>query len=731
MFNLKYSYELMRIGPYDALDLLYKAATDSTSTKGDKIDHKLPRNLRSSLSSHHIPSPMEACVDDHIRKNLGDPLESRMVETKKTHTSSNLSSENIPETDQSKSPGYDEAIKAWARFRFVRAGWFTAAEAIEYIEYYYEYMSPLTPISPPTFRDPATHFTLLTEEPFLAVTLLSIATRYRRIPDSGGNCRSYAIHEQLWTYLRGMIERCLWGQEAFVGRLYGSIMNADSLASGMSSGRGLRRGSLRTLGTIESLMILTEWHPRALHFPPIDVTDDLMIPSYDCPDSYCTDEDANSRLPRATGSVGGKRIVSWLEPAWRSDRMCWMLMSTAMGLSNELGIFENIENISGKIGDISIPEYEEAYRLRATRIKRLLVIYATQLAGRLGWTSMVPDSLCSTDPSFAPWKQENLRGAEIAGGKVSSKFNYIPDLELDDQIIHCWAGITNVMRLANETLFKSRQYTTKIIQDGSYVEILQGFQPMLRDWKVEFEIFRLPSYIRHILTIEYEYTRIYINSLSLQAVVERCSCHAGPHPGAPGESGNDIPIFASSPAIRDYYGKLPLARLGGISAADEDYIREVVDGSRNLLKTVVEGLLPNEYLKHVPVRTYFRIVSGAMFLLKTFALGASKNDVEISIGLMDRAVDALRNCIVDDVHLVIRFADLLEALTSRLRCRFIIAPANPAHIDIFGRHCCSAQSWPEEKCREADNETNCEWGITSYVSPSASNTRNGTRFFTF
>lgn len=29
--------------------------------------------------------------------------------------------------------GYDEAIKAWSRFRFVRAGWFTSHEAIKYI----------------------------------------------------------------------------------------------------------------------------------------------------------------------------------------------------------------------------------------------------------------------------------------------------------------------------------------------------------------------------------------------------------------------------------------------------------------------------------------------------------------------------------------------------------------------------------------------------------------------
>ena len=543
---------------------------------------------------------------------------------------------------------------------------------------YYEYLSPLTPISPPTFRDPGTHPTLLTEEPILTVTLLTIATRYRRMPGTGGHCRSHAIHEQLWTYLRGMIERCLWGQEAFGGGFCGSGADSEAQTSSTAPWRGLRKGSLRTLGTIESLMILTEWHPRALHFPPAEATDELMLPSYDTPDTYSTDDEGGHKLPRG---VGGKRIESWLEPAWRSDRMCWMLLSTAMGLSYELGVFDNIDELLAAGGEMTRPEYEdEAYRLRAARIKRLLLIYVTQLAGRLGWTNMVPENLRVTDPAFAPRK----RRASVDGKTpetnttVSNSFNYIPDLELDDQIIHCWAGISNAMRIGNEKLFKSRQYTTRIIQDGSYVELLKDFQPMLSAWRKEFERFRLPQYIRHILSIEYEYVRIYVNSLSLQAVVERCTNNAGNHSNTAGHPGNGLNTGnALSPETQNYYGKLPLARLGGFSSADQDYVKEVVNGSRNLLRTVVEGLLPGDYLKHAPVRTYFRIISGAMFLLKTFALGASKNDVEISIGLMDQAVDALRNCVVDDVHLGIRFADLLETLTSRLRSRFISAPTGP------------------------------------------------------
>ena len=264
--------------------------------------------------------------------------------------------------------GYEDALRSWSRFRFVRAGWFTREEAIKFIAYYYEYLSPLTPVSPPTFRSPATHSTLLNEEPILTVTLLTISSRYYKVIGPGGHCRSHAIHEELWKYLRRMIERCFWGQEAFGGGFCGSGAD-ESQTSSTAPWRGLRKGSLRTLGTIESLMILTEWHPRALHFPPDEATDELMLPSYDRRDMLDVDEEGNLR---PTGNVGGRRIESWLEPAWRSDRMSWMLLSTAHGLAYELGVFDDIDEL---IADNAItrPEYEdEGHRLRATRIKRLI-----------------------------------------------------------------------------------------------------------------------------------------------------------------------------------------------------------------------------------------------------------------------------------------------------------------------------------------------------------------------
>ncbi|KAH7374667.1 transcriptional activator ARO80 [Plectosphaerella cucumerina] len=658
-------------GTHDALDLLYKAATNTHTTSPAQKRHESAASLASLQQQPAVVTPASTIKPSHslpppsLHRPDHQPVDPGLA-------SRNMASE----------PGYADAIKAWGRFRFVRAGWFSAQEAIEYIDYYYEYLSPLTPISPPTFRNPASHLTLLTEEPILTVTLLTIASRYRKMPGTGGHCRSHAIHEQLWTYLRGMVERCLWGQEAFGGGFAAQASNMPTSLEDQNSTtapwRGMRKGSLRTLGTIESLMILTEWHPRALHFPPSEAIDELMLPSYDGSDLISTDENGNQR---PSASIGGRRIESWLEPAWRSDRMCWMLLSTAMGLAYELGVFDDIEELL-RNGAISRPEFEdEYYRHRAARIKRLLLIYLTQLAGRLGWTNMVPEVLRKSDPAVS---RKKTTTAVVEGGttpgtnpsSLSNAFNYIPDLELDDQIIHCWAGISNVMHLGNEKLFRNRKHTADIIQSGKYTELLQEFRPLLNDWFKEFERFRLPPFIRHILTIEYEYVRIYVNSLSLQAVVERSANHAGSTVLHAGQGGSFIASAAQlSPQTQNYFGKLPLGQLGGFGATDQEYIKDVVDGCRKLLRTVVEGLLPGDYLKHAPVRTYFRIISGAMFLLKTFALGAPRSDVKKSIDLMDLTVEALRNCVVDDVHLGIRFADLLESLTSRLRNRFIQAPA--------------------------------------------------------
>ena len=61
----------------------------------------------------------------------------------------------------------------------------------------------------------------------------------------------------LWRELRRGLESVIWGGGG------GGAFNRSGLAGVNPS----KAKGLRTLGTVEALMVLTEWHVRNLHFP--------------------------------------------------------------------------------------------------------------------------------------------------------------------------------------------------------------------------------------------------------------------------------------------------------------------------------------------------------------------------------------------------------------------------------------------------------------------------------
>ena len=93
-----------------------------------------------------------------------------------------------------------------------------------------------------------------------------------------------------------------------------------------------------------------------------------------------------------------------------------------------------------------------------------------------------------------------------------------------------------------------------------------------------------------------------MNGLGLQAVIEQWTSKVGNTDTTTPQS----PESSVSSSFSTLYGR------------NESYIKEVIDASRIILQHVVYDLLPNDYLKHAPVRAYFRIVSAAMFLLKVW-----------------------------------------------------------------------------------------------------------------
>ncbi|KAF2490017.1 hypothetical protein BU16DRAFT_586140 [Lophium mytilinum] len=684
---------------HDALNLLFEAAgrngdIEQHHRTGSSGSHARPMlgmaNTPGSQNSYQSP---QANTLPNLRGGIGGNMRNTAEAAVDPAIQINPS-DQISTTDAT----YADAIRAWGRFRFVRAGWLTAKEAIAYIDYFYTYLSPLTPIVVPDYRDHSLHAKLLKDEPLLTVTLLTIASRFAPLAGPGASSRPYAIHEKLWSYLQGMVDRLIWGQEQFGGGFCGAGQQAGSDVNPLS------RKGLRTLGTVESLMLLTEWHPRALHYPPGDDDDELLVPE--------TGESSSVSMDLFKGGPGGQRIDSWLEPCWRSDRMCWMLLGNAVALAVEIGVFDEKSEAEFQEDNANLPHsIVKAYYRRRNHLKDLLNIYLSQTSGRLGLTSMVgltsmlpkvqrdlqPSEKRPTDvfaERMADIKRQTSFMSLGAPGapRQQGPFETIPTQTrhaIQDLVLNFWDEIAKIMELGNLELFASRKSTRNVIATGEYQQKLQSFQDPLKNWKADFDRSKdyttVPAQLRHILMIEYDYTRVYINSLALQAVLERVKQDTAPpdqlHPGS----------FASNsrqPSSNAGLGANPHSMGTKWYGNDRYYVSEVSDGCRSLLRTVVEGLYPGDYLKHAPVRTFFRIISVAIILLKTFALGAPEDDVALSLGLLSRAIEALRSSIVDDVHVGNRFADLLDTLTRRTRARFVrlTTTGGSAGISRAGSH---------------------------------------------
>ena len=258
----------------------------------------------------------------------------------------------------------------------------------------------------------------------------------------------------LWRELRRGLESVIWGGGG------GGAYNRSGLA-GVSASKGK---GLRTLGTVEALMVLTEWHVRNLHFPVggeggWGAFDGVFGNDPEEEEHETTNENFITHRRHRSSIAGrrarerhrgvveglGDRIENILEPAWRSDRMSWMLLGNALTLSYELGVFNDLDE---PISSVSTPQSAAtpssshhpqtatqcppsstplspalAYRLRCRKIQKLLIVYVTQLASRLGWTSMIPKTV--TDSLGYKEQSSSESRLAAAAGEVAFPHHFV------------------------------------------------------------------------------------------------------------------------------------------------------------------------------------------------------------------------------------------------------------------------------------------------------------------
>lgn len=289
---------------------------------------------------------------------------------------------------------------------------------------YHEHLAPLTPVVTDAYREHVNHDRLIIEEPMLCCTLLMISSRFFILPGAGGISRSHFIHQRLWQYCELLIRRIIFGQEKY------------------------STAKTRIVGSIESLILLSNWHPRSVHFPPETEgwDSELISPNYD----------RQNRL-QTSGEVP---LIRWIEdvfePAKRSERLSWMLLGAASSLAYELGIFADTSSFT-----------DPHQVARMYRARKLLSIHIIQTAVTMGCASVVPENVSLAASTTHQEAQKH----------IDSKW---------DSYVDSMTELTRLIKTVSAMFFQSTPYIKQQLLSGQYSILLEHFAPSLTRWHDEF-----------------------------------------------------------------------------------------------------------------------------------------------------------------------------------------------------------------------------------------------------
>lgn len=466
------------------------------------------------------------------------------------------------------------------------------------IDRFYKNLAPFTPILTPYYHDPSNHRELLSNEPILCSTILAISSRYHVLPGARGFYRSYTIHEHLWEHCQSSLTRIILAQEQ------GSTSRT------------------RTVGTIQALLLWTEWHPRRMRFPsqPDGWDSESLLPPEQHPGANPTADDTSR-------SYWSENVVS---PAQRSGRMSWMLTGAALSLAYEIGIFDSSETDVYLEPGMTASQTQIIHQRR--RVRTILCLYADQLSTRLGHRSMTPEL---HDETFLSLQQSTDPTSNTTQGW--------------DKCIGAWTELSQLVKCISDVLFQSPANTAKILKTGRYANLITHFRPLLSAWKSKYmpNIGLSDSHVSDYLSLEYESARIFTNSLGLQAAIDRMLSTTGS-----GISSMQVPGQSL------------------VQTVDYGFVQEVVDGGLETLKIAIR-LAETGLLRFAPVRVTLRVTSASIHLMKGMGVGMSSSKLQSSLDLLRKCISCLGSCQPDEMHLGTDYATLLEMHVNLLQDKFV------------------------------------------------------------
>ncbi|KAL3487602.1 hypothetical protein BJX62DRAFT_253876 [Aspergillus germanicus] len=274
-------------------------------------DQELPRlgsfgvggEVASIPSPSHGASTKERILSTHLL-DASDALDLIAVAgSKENIDEGRLRSEpQLQGADTRPRPPDGSSSCGWKQFFLVKRGIVRPDEAVEYLDFYFSMLWHLFPVVPQFYASPDRYAALAATEPVLTVALTALSSRYHILSGYNGTARSERIHWRTWPWVQKLFQSSIWG------------------SSGM-----------RSYGAIAALLLFVEWHPKAINSPEDFISDRGELELFE--PHYQSDGDSQSRpsIPERLNLVA---------TAYRSNKMSWMLLSSAIALAQEIGCFD-------------------------------------------------------------------------------------------------------------------------------------------------------------------------------------------------------------------------------------------------------------------------------------------------------------------------------------------------------------------------------------------------------
>ncbi|CEI67969.1 hypothetical protein FVEN_g7758 [Fusarium venenatum] len=270
------------------------------------------------------------------------------------------------------------------------------------------------------------------------------------------------------------------------------------------------------------------------------------------------------------------------------DRTAWSLV----GLAVRLGYLLRLDTAAFRNSvDDESKEQEERKRL----VWIFVYLLDRQISVRLG------HSFWSRGPALSShFTEKDFPSLKSTSGINHQSYAAVLEANLE---------LTQLIYNAHQILYPSTDKTITMIHNGDYPIYLDDFDRSITTWHAKWKDIEAPINVKTSLMLTYEYTRLYVNAFSFQAVVIRKST-----PRSSSQPGNRQPH-------PDQFAH------GIMSLPDGKYVFDATQAAKSLLGLFTR-LEPRRASCYLPSRFHLYGVYAAVFLHKTKSAGVFQSAAE-------------------------------------------------------------------------------------------------------